>query len=130
MCSPHFDIEKLVRRNTDAIFSHEYNCNLRRLFPWRGVAETKRQITEFGCIWVVVDPGCTVDAHDHNEEEAFIVVSGRAQVTISGQQTELGTGDVAYIPRFSPHQISNPSDTVPFVMVDIYWDNAGAMPGP
>jgi mannose-6-phosphate isomerase-like protein (cupin superfamily) len=123
MSSEHFDIEKLIRRGSNAIFSAEYSCKLRRLFPWPGVVETKRPVTEFGCIWVVVDPSCTVDTHEHDEEEAFIVVSGRARMTVSGQQTELGAGDVAYIPRLARHQIANPSEVEPFVMIDLYWDN-------
>jgi quercetin dioxygenase-like cupin family protein len=118
-----FDVEELVRRGATANFTHEYNCQLRRLFPWPGKVQTKRPVTELGCIWVVVDPACAVDPHEHDEEEAFIVVSGRARVTISGQATEIGAGDVAYIPRFARHEIVNVSKEAPFVMIDLYWDN-------
>jgi mannose-6-phosphate isomerase-like protein (cupin superfamily) len=123
MCEPQFEIETLIRRGTNVTYSREYNCNLRRLFPWPGMVETKRPVSEFGCIWVVVDPGCVVDPHEHDEEEAFIAVSGRARITVHGQRTEIRAGDVAYIPRFAHHEISNPSDTEQFVMIDLYWDN-------
>ena len=123
MSEERVDIETLIRRGSDAAFSREYNCNLRRLFPWPGMVETKRPVSELGCIWVVVDPSCVVDAHEHDEEEALIVVSGRAQIMVAGQQTELGPGDVAYIPRCAHHQISNPSAIDPCVMIDLYWDN-------
>ena len=123
MPSEQFDIERLVRRRSAATFRREYNCNLRRLFPWPGMVETKRPVTELGCIWVVVDPDCTVDSHEHDEEEAFIVVSGRARITVSGLETEIAAGDVAYIPRLARHEIVNPSEVEPFVMIDLYWDN-------
>jgi mannose-6-phosphate isomerase-like protein (cupin superfamily) len=123
MSEERVDIETLIRRGSDATFSREYNCNLRRLFPWPGMVETKRPVSELGCIWVVVEPGCIVDAHDHDEEEALIVVSGRAQIIVAGQQTEISAGDVAYIPRSAHHQISNPSGSEACVMIDLYWDN-------
>jgi mannose-6-phosphate isomerase-like protein (cupin superfamily) len=109
MCERQFDIETLVRRGANVTFSREYNCNLRVLFLW--------------WVLVVVDPGCVVDPHEHDEEEAFIAISGRARISVDGQRTEIRAGDVAYIPRFAHHEISNPSDTEPFVMIDLYWDN-------
>lgn len=118
-------LANLVRRGTDATFTDEYNCKLRRLFPWPNQVDTKRQITEFGVIWVVVEPGKAVDMHDHDEEETFIVVEGSAELTLGEEKTVLKRGDVAYIPRFARHSLRNLSDTEPFAMIDVYWDWRG-----
>ncbi|MGT4068598.1 UNVERIFIED_CONTAM: cupin domain-containing protein [Aeromonas hydrophila] len=119
------NIEKFIQRNSEAKFSDEYNCKLRRLFPWGQKVNTSRSLTEFGCIWVVVEPGKDVDRHSHDEEEAFIVLSGECQLEISGEYTKISEGDVVYIPRHYEHQLRNLSSSTPFVMIDIYWDLGG-----
>ena len=118
-------IERLIRRNQTASFTDEYNCKLRRLFPWTDAVNTKRPITEFGVIWVVVEPNTAVDKHNHDEEETFIAVGGEAELTIGDEKTMIRPGDVIYLPRFSEHQLHNLSPTLPFTMIDIYWDWAG-----
>lgn len=117
-------IESYIRRYADLTFTDEYNCKLRRLFPWAGQVNTKRPLTEFGCIWVQVEPHTDVDRHAHDEEETFIVVSGEAELAIESQVTTIGFGDVVYLPRHMHHQLRNRSH-LPFVMIDIYWDWGG-----
>ncbi len=116
-----FRVEDMIRRGADAAFTREYNCNLRRLYPWSGRIDTKRPVTELGVIWIVVEAQSVVDRHDHDEEESFVVISGRADFELEGQQTRLDPGDVAYVPRSWRHQIANPYDQ-DFVFLDIYWD--------
>ncbi|CRL98427.1 MULTISPECIES: cupin domain-containing protein [Pseudomonas] len=117
-------IESYIRRYKDMTFTHEYNCNLRRLFPWPGNVNTKRPMTEFGCIWVQVEPGTEVDRHAHDEEESFIVIAGQAELSIESDSTTITFGDVIYLPRHSQHQLRNHSKEA-FVMLDIYWDWGG-----
>lgn len=119
-----FEIEDLVRRATAAEFTFEYNCDMRRIYPWDEVANTKRPVTEFGLVWVQVRPHTNVDRHEHDEEETFLVLAGRAELELEGQTTELGAGDVVYIPRFWAHQMRNPFDEL-LVFADIYWDFKG-----
>lgn len=120
----NFLVENLVRRADMRKLSDEYNCQMARIFPWPGVTDTKRLITEFGLIWVEVVPGTAVDAHEHDEEESFCIVQGRAHLILEGQETELTVGDVVYIPRFWRHQMCNPFDEL-LKFVDIYWDDKG-----
>ncbi|MBL4898056.1 MAG: cupin domain-containing protein [Colwellia sp.] len=119
-----FDIETLVRRGSDAETSREYNADLRRLLPGPGYGNTKRALTEFGAILVTVRPQEEVDAHHHDEEECFIVVSGQGDLQVEDQTTTLHPGDVVYMPRFWMHQLRNPNDTA-FTFVDLYWDDKG-----
>jgi mannose-6-phosphate isomerase-like protein (cupin superfamily) len=116
-----FLIEDLIRRSANARFTREYNCDLRRLYPWPGRIETKRQMTEMGVIWIVVEARSVVDRHHHDEEESFVVISGRGDFELEGQTACLYPGDVAYVPRSWRHQIANPYDEN-FVFLDIYWD--------
>lgn len=119
-----FDIETFVQRRDDATTNIEYNCNLRRLYPWAGVVNTKRSISEFGVVWVTIDPMTDADDHDHDEEETFIVISGTARFELEDRSTVLKPGDVAYVPRFWHHRMANPG-TEPLVFIDIYWDDRG-----
>ncbi|MGJ8626373.1 MAG: cupin domain-containing protein [Sulfitobacter sp.] len=119
--SKTFDIEHYVQRRTEAKMTFEYNCDMRRIYPWGDIADTKRPITEFGLVWVEVRPGTDVDAHDHDEEESFLIISGKAELLMEGQTTVLNKGDVVYVPRFWNHQMRNPFDDV-LIFADIYWD--------
>lgn len=119
-----FDIKELIRCADSAKFTREYNADLRRLLPWTGHVDSKRPITEFGVIQVVIRPQESVDSHRHDEEECFIVTSGKALIDVEGQSSNIKTGDVIYIPRFWLHQIRNPYMD-PFHFIDIYWDYKG-----
>ncbi|WP_350335407.1 cupin domain-containing protein [Coralliovum pocilloporae] len=102
--------------------SHEYNCKLWRLFPWLNRIETLKEINGFGAIWVQLDPDHHVEAHQHDEEEAFIVIQGNATLTIEDNIFEIHPKDVVHIPRNAMHQLSNHSKVEPFIMIDLYWD--------
>lgn len=119
-----FNIETLIQRAETATFSFEYNCHMRRIYPWDNIANTKRTITEFGFVYVVVDAYTKAAAHEHDEEETFLIISGKAELELEGQTTILHPGDVAYIPRYWQHQIKNPYSEK-LVFADIYWDFKG-----
>lgn len=116
-------LDSCLRRGADARFTDEYAVKLRRLLPWRETVETHRPMTGFGVIWVVIEPGRQVEAHDHDEEECFVIVAGSADITMLGDTATLTKGDVIYIPRFAPHALRNTSPSEDFVMIDIYWDD-------
>lgn len=119
-------IEQLVRRGSQAKYTDEYNCKLFRLFPWPGNVETRRPMTECGATWVILEPGKKVDLHDHDEEESFVALSGSAELIVGAESTDLGPGDVVYVPRSIPHSLINHSKSENFVFIDIYWDLGGA----
>jgi mannose-6-phosphate isomerase-like protein (cupin superfamily) len=123
-------IQRLVRRGYGASYSEEYGVQLRRLFPWEGVADTRRAITELGVIWVLIEPGKCVAAHVHDEEEAFFITSGEVELTLEGETAVLCSGDMVYIPRFARHSLLNRSTDIPCYFLDVYWDNRGREPPP
>lgn len=120
------DIETLIQRGNDARYADEYGVRTRRLFPWRGKVNTKRPLTEAGCMYVLLGPGESVAAHHHDEEETFIVLDGSAWLAVDGKETLLNVGDVAYIPRHAVHALRNASQDARFQMLDMYWDEHGA----
>lgn len=115
-----FHIETYIKRAYTAEFTFEYNCHLNRLFPWLGVADTKKPTTELGMIWVVVDEETAITGHHHDEEEAFVIVSGSAELFLEGQTTILARGDTAYIPRNWFHKMRNPNREK-LTYIDLYW---------
>ena len=42
--------------------------------------------------------------HD-DEEEAYVILKGRAVLTIGDEEREVGPGDVAYVPRNNKHRM-------------------------
>ena len=56
---------------------------------------------------VTVEPGVStkVGFHD-NEEEIYVILKGRAKLTIGDESSEVGPGDVAYVPRNHRHQMT------------------------
>lgn len=120
------NIETLIRRGADAHYTPEYGVKTRRLFPWGGKVNTKRRLTEAGCMYVLLEPNEFVEAHHHDEEETFIVLQGSALLVVDGTEARLDAGDVAYIPRHATHSIRNASASERFQMLDMYWDEHGA----
>ena len=119
-------IETLIRRGADAHYTDEYGVKTRRLFPWAGKVNTKRRLTEAGCMYVLLAPNEFVEAHHHDEEETFIVLAGSALLSVNGMEALIAVGDVAYIPRHATHSIRNASSSERFQMLDMYWDEHGA----
>jgi mannose-6-phosphate isomerase-like protein (cupin superfamily) len=124
------NIESLIRRGATADYTSEYGVKTRRLFPWPGKVNTKRQMTETGCMYVLLGAGQSVATHCHDEEETFIVLKGCAVLTIDADKTLIFEGDVAYIPRHSQHSICNNSSNEIFQMLDVYWDEQSNLSKP
>ena len=68
------------------------------------------------------EPGASTgdDSYDHDGEEAGLVLSGRLELTIDGQQFVLNAGDSFSFKSNLPHRYANPSSTEKAVVV---WAN-------
>ena len=65
-----------------------------------------------------VDPGCRLPRHTDSAEEAIVVVSGRASVTVGEETADVPAGGVALVPECVPHEVRNAGDeTLRFVAV-------------
>lgn len=67
---------------------------------------------EWNCVeYVVVEPGGSVGEHVHlRTEEIYYIVSGRAVVTMDGEEIEVRAGDLVTTPIGSAHSIANRGD--------------------
>lgn len=111
-----------VQRQSESIRKYEYGCDLRRIFPWKGIAEP----AGWGAGIASVRPGesTTVDCHD--EFETFLVLSGRGNMHIEDELCAMGEGDVVFIEKNKSHFFQNLSDFEPLVFLSIYWDSSDA----
>lgn len=64
-------------------------------------------------------PGASSALHEHDAEQAYFILSGRAVVTIGGHSEEVGENSAVVFPRDVPHSIANPfGHPVTFVAVN------------
>jgi mannose-6-phosphate isomerase-like protein (cupin superfamily) len=110
-----------VQKAKSAAVKFEYGCDLRRLYPWKGVADPA-----WGSVIASVRPGEATTPHAHDESETFIVLSGRGRIEVGAENEELEIGDVVLIPKNSQHQFHNLSEHEPLVFISIFWDSPEA----
>jgi quercetin dioxygenase-like cupin family protein len=65
-------------------------------------------------------PGHEVASHSHPHEQIGMVYSGRARLTIGGEERVVGRGDFYCIPAGVPHSDVCIGDE-PFVMLDVFY---------
>jgi oxalate decarboxylase/phosphoglucose isomerase-like protein (cupin superfamily) len=102
--------------------SYEYGCDLRRLYPWEGVSDP----IFWGSAIASVRPGESTHPHSHDEEETFIIIFGHGQITVDGESSVLGVGDVIYLPRGSHHTMTNLSKAERLDFLSIFWGSPEA----
>jgi mannose-6-phosphate isomerase-like protein (cupin superfamily) len=93
----------------------EYGCDFRRLFPWPATRTTR-----FGAAWALVRPDMSTTPHSHDEEEAFIFVSGAGRMRVDGHEFPVSRGDVVYLEPFAAHTALNTGDT-PLEILCVWW---------
>jgi mannose-6-phosphate isomerase-like protein (cupin superfamily) len=71
--------------------------------------------------WSTLLPEKTFRPHFHdNMEEVFIIVRGRAKITVDDEVSEISEGDAVVIPATSVHSMENPGqDNVDFISLGI-----------
>lgn len=111
-----------VSRAREARSAYEYGCDLRRVYPWDGVADP----TFWGAAIASVRPGEATSPHSHDEEETFLIMSGRGVITVDGEREEVEAGDVIYLPRGSTHTLANASNDERLDFLTIFWGSPEA----
>jgi quercetin dioxygenase-like cupin family protein len=54
--------------------------------------------------------GCTQPGFHDDEEEIYVILKGRAVLTLGAEETETGAGETIYVPRNTKHQMRCISD--------------------
>jgi mannose-6-phosphate isomerase-like protein (cupin superfamily) len=96
--------------------TRENNCDLRRIYPWKGVVAPP-----WNSSLVSVRPTESTTEHNHATDETFIFMEGSGTVAIGGDRCSVDEGDVVYIPHGNSHVVTNTSDTEELTFVSIYW---------
>jgi methionyl-tRNA synthetase len=110
-----------IQRAKEAETNYEYGCDLRRLYPWKGVADPL-----WGSAIASVRPGELTTPHDHDEDETFLILSGRGLITVDDETAEVEARDVIFLPRGSRHTIQNLSQDGQLEFLTIYWGSPEA----
>lgn len=110
-----------IQRKRDECSKYEYGCDLRRLYPWKGVAAPL-----WGGSIASVRPGEATTPHAHDESETFLVLQGSGKMRIEAEEEVLVAGDVVFIPKNETHSFQNLSSAEPLVFLSIYWDSPEA----
>jgi len=111
-----------ISRARDAVSVYEYGCDLRRLYPWTGVTDPRY----WGSAIASVRPSEMTTSHHHDEEETFVIMFGQGVITVDGEDEDVRSGDVIYLPRGSEHTLKNSSMADPLVFITIFWGSPEA----
>lgn len=111
-----------ISRASKSTSSYEYGCDLRRIYPDNSVDPLF-----WGTAMASVRPGEATSPHGHDEEETFLILSGKGAITIDGETEAVEAGDVIYLPRFSRHTIQNLSNDQRLDFLTIWWGSPEAI---
>ena len=64
-----------------------------------------------------LDQGGQDPQQPHKQDEVYIVVSGRAYLTVGDETTTVGRGSVAYVPAGMPHRFHHISEDLRVLVV-------------
>jgi quercetin dioxygenase-like cupin family protein len=59
---------------------------------------------------ITYDPGCEVEPHTHDDQEAIYVIEGRGRAKVGDESVELEPGTAVYIAKGVTHSVVNPND--------------------
>lgn len=64
-----------------------------------------------------LDPTDRDTQKPHQQDEVYLVVSGRASLTVGEETTEVGRGSVVYVPAGTPHRFHHISESLRVMVV-------------
>lgn len=85
--------------------------------------------TPFGMTYCVIEPGNATSPHHHYDGEYFLILSGRGEMQVGDERSEVTEGNLVQIPNHTSHVLKNLSDKEELHFVSVYWDkNAASSP--
>ncbi|AZQ72552.1 MULTISPECIES: cupin domain-containing protein [Streptomyces] len=64
-----------------------------------------------------LDAGASDPQGPHAQDEVYVVVSGRASITVGTETTTVGRGSVVYVPAGTPHKFHHISEDLRVLVV-------------
>jgi mannose-6-phosphate isomerase-like protein (cupin superfamily) len=59
------------------------------------------------CGLYVLEPGADDPQGPHQEDEVYVVLTGRARLTVAGRDQPVGPGSVVFVARTVPHRFTD-----------------------
>ena len=59
------------------------------------------------CGLYVLEPGAEDPQTPHHEDEVYLVLAGRARLTVAGRDQPVGPGSVVFVARTVPHRFAD-----------------------
>jgi mannose-6-phosphate isomerase-like protein (cupin superfamily) len=85
---------------------------------WTFITPKMQDNKAFELMLTTIEPGGSAETVTHATEHAYYVVSGRMQVTVEGQQFNLGPGSCLYMDKEAAHGLKVVGDEpVSFVVI-------------
>ncbi len=85
---------------------------------WDGVVARSVQLGNLTMAVVELDPGAIVPEHQHDNEQAGLVLTGRVVFTVGEETRELGVGGTWRIPGGTPHSVEAGPDGA--TVIDVF----------
>ncbi|MFA9415288.1 cupin domain-containing protein [Natrinema sp. HArc-T2] len=66
--------------------------------------------TELTITWVDIDPGARQVLHEHDPEQAYVILAGTGIMTVGDEERAVEAGDLVHIPANTEHGLENTGD--------------------
>jgi quercetin dioxygenase-like cupin family protein len=117
------EIEMLYETQSDNDYKPEYTVRIRRFTDL--LALSGPQATKIGSAVSLLQPGESIQKHQHPVTEFLYLINGEAEVWIEGHTQRLTEGDVVVLPPDRLHCVTNIGDE-PFRLFSFWWSEATA----
>ncbi len=64
-----------------------------------------------------LEAGAVDGQSPHSEDEVYVVMSGRARITVGGEARDVGPGSVVYVPATVPHRFHDIAERLEILVV-------------
>ncbi len=119
---PNQDLNRNIGRIDRAQFRTAHNDSVytQTLFAQLQVPDIFAHALAYPPCWAVIDPGMTVEAHQHPIPEFYVFVNGAGTMRLGDQRFPVESGMAVNIPPNIEHEVINDASAVePLIWVSI-----------
>jgi mannose-6-phosphate isomerase-like protein (cupin superfamily) len=102
------------------VAAHENTMFVQTIFPDLDHEEIRANTFAYPPCWGILDPGMTMEKHQHPIPEFYVFVQGVGEMVLGTERFNIASGMSVNIPRNMDHEVTNPeSATEPLIWVSI-----------
>jgi mannose-6-phosphate isomerase-like protein (cupin superfamily) len=100
--------------------AHNQTVYVQGMFDRLAPDEIRPGVFAYGPCWALLDPGMTVEPHEHAIPEFYVFTAGEGTMRLGGREFPVKAGVAVNIPPNVTHTVNNPGSAVePLVWVSI-----------